>query len=46
MLDGAGFSAGAAIAAATSAIDLAPTILAFLGHRADGLDGRSLQTHP
>jgi hypothetical protein len=46
MLDGAGFAAGAAIAAATSAIDLAPTILAFLGHRADGLDGRSLQIHP
>jgi hypothetical protein len=46
MLDGAGFEAGAEFADATSAIDLAPTILAFLGHAADGLDGRPLQPRP
>lgn len=46
MLDGSGFAAGAEIEAETSAIDLAPTILAFLGHRVDGLDGRPLQIHP
>jgi hypothetical protein len=46
MLDGPGFEAGAVLADATSAIDLAPTLLAFLGHAADGLDGRPLQLHP
>lgn len=46
MLEGPGFAAGAEIAAATSAIDLAPTLLAFLGHAADGLDGRPLQLRP
>ncbi|POR55552.1 alkaline phosphatase family protein [Bosea psychrotolerans] len=44
MLDGPGFEAGAVIAETTSAIDLAPTLLAFLGHDTDGLDGRPLQT--
>lgn len=46
MLDGAGFEAGAVIAEATSAIDLAPTLLAFLGHGSAGLDGRPLQFRP
>ncbi|PTM40065.1 alkaline phosphatase family protein [Bosea sp. 124] len=46
MLEGSGFEAGATFAAATSAIDLAPTLLAFLGHAADGLDGRPLQLRP
>lgn len=46
MLDGPGFEAEAVIAAATSAIDLAPTLLAFLGHDAAGLDGRPLQLRP
>lgn len=42
MLDGAGFAAGM-IADPTSAVDLAPTLLAFLGQDAAGLDGRALQ---
>lgn len=46
MLDGAGFAPGTVIAEATSAIDLAPTLLAFLGHPAAGLDGRPLQLRP
>lgn len=46
MLDGPGFAAGGAIAEPTSAIDLAPTLLAFLGHEAAGLDGRPLQFRP
>lgn len=46
MLEGTGFEPGAAIAETTSAIDLAPTLLAFLGHDAAGLDGRALQLHP
>lgn len=46
MLDGAGFAAGGSIVEPSSAIDLAPTLLAFLGHDADGLDGRPLQFHP
>lgn len=46
VLDGPGFAAGSMIAEPTSAIDLAPTLLAFLGHEADGLDGRPLQIRP
>ncbi|TCR67043.1 alkaline phosphatase family protein [Bosea sp. BK604] len=46
VLDGPGFAAGAVAAEPSSAIDLAPTLLAFLGHDADGLDGRSLQFRP
>ncbi len=41
--DGPGFTAGHELAGETSAIDVAPTILAFLGHPAEGLDGRPLQ---
>lgn len=44
ILDGAGFAPGAEIAETTSAIDLAPTILTFLGRDANGLDGRPLQS--
>lgn len=43
ILDGPGFAAGNDIAEETSVIDVAPTILAFLGHSAAGLDGRPLQ---
>ena len=46
ILDGPGFAAGATIAATTSAIDLAPTLLAFLRQEAAGLDGRPLQPRP
>jgi len=44
MIDGAGFAPGAASHAATSPIDLAPTILAHLRQPAEGTDGRGLQT--
>ena len=44
ILDGAGFVPGSVIAAGTSAIDVAPTVLAHLGQPADALDGRPLQS--
>ena len=44
ILDGARFVPGRIIAALTSAIDIAPTILTHLGHAADALDGRPLQS--
>ncbi|MGV6874801.1 alkaline phosphatase family protein [Pseudochelatococcus sp. B33] len=46
ILDGPGFPVDAEIGEETSAIDIAPTLLAFLGHEADGLDGRPLQFTP
>jgi arylsulfatase A-like enzyme len=46
IIDGPGFAAGSVIADATSAIDVAPTVLAFLGHSTEGLDGRRLQATP
>ena len=43
MIDGDGFTPGVTYSAATSPIDLAPTILAHLQLPAEGMDGRSLQ---
>jgi hypothetical protein len=43
MIEGAGFTAGTVTNAATSPIDLAPTILAHLEQPATGMDGRVLQ---
>jgi len=40
---GAGFEAGSAIDAKTSAIDIAPTAMRHLGLDADDMDGRALQ---
>ena len=44
ILDGAGFVPGRLIAADTSAIDVAPTILTHQGQPIDTLDGRPLQS--
>ncbi|MBS0560340.1 MAG: alkaline phosphatase family protein [Proteobacteria bacterium] len=44
MIAGAGFAPGATVAAPSSVIDLAPTILAHLGIPADGCEGRALQS--
>ncbi|MDR3495440.1 MAG: nucleotide pyrophosphatase, partial [Ancalomicrobiaceae bacterium] len=41
--DGDGFSPGDMVAAPTSIVDLAPTILTHLGLTPDGMDGRPLQ---
>ena len=48
VLDGPGFAAGAKDGRAASPIDLAPTILRFLGHgdAGWGMDGRALQGGP
>jgi arylsulfatase A-like enzyme len=43
IVEGAGFAPGAAVEAPTSAIDVAPTILRFLGQPEEELDGRALQ---
>ena len=43
MIEGSGFAAGATETRAASPVDLAPTILSFLGAAHDGLDGRALQ---
>jgi arylsulfatase A-like enzyme len=43
LIDGAGFSAGGVVDMPTSAIDVAPTILAHLQIAAEGMDGRALQ---
>lgn len=43
MIAGDGFAPGAARAAPTSAVDLAPTVLVHLGVAFEGLDGRALQ---
>ncbi|QCI68334.1 alkaline phosphatase family protein [Phreatobacter stygius] len=43
MLDGGGFTAGRTVTADTSVIDIAPTILRFLGRPIGGVDGRPLQ---
>ncbi len=40
---GAGFQAGRRVADPTSAVDLAPTVLAHLGQPLSGMDGRPLQ---
>lgn len=42
--EGGGFEAGRSVGETTSAVDVAPTVLHFLGHRFDGMDGRPLQT--
>lgn len=44
MIQGAGFSAGARRDEATSAVDIAPTVLRHLGVAHEPLDGRALQT--
>lgn len=43
MVRGAGFAPGAVADVATSAVDIAPTVLAHLGLPAGGMDGRALQ---
>jgi Type I phosphodiesterase / nucleotide pyrophosphatase len=43
MLDGGGFAPGHTVSTPTSVIDVAPTVLGFLGHDRTGLDGRPLQ---
>lgn len=43
IVDGEGFAAGSEISTATSAIDIAPTILRFIGQAAQDLDGCALQ---
>jgi len=43
MLAGPGFHPGAQSHATTSAVDIAPTVLAHLGLPSDGMDGRPLQ---
>ena len=43
IVEGTGFEAGRKVDAASSAVDIAPTVLRFLGRPADGLDGRPLQ---
>lgn len=45
MLEGRGFAAGSTIETLTSLIDIAPTLLTFLGHPIDGMDGHPLQTN-
>jgi hypothetical protein len=42
MIEGNGFERGAVQTAPTSVIDLAPTILGYLGIPADGCEGRPL----
>jgi len=44
MIDGDGFKAGATRTEPTSLIDIAPTILAYLGQAADSLQGKALQS--
>jgi arylsulfatase A-like enzyme len=46
MIDGAGFSRGAARQEPSCITDIAPTILAHLGLPASGMDGRPLQVAP
>lgn len=43
---GPGFRAGSVERAPSSILDIAPTVLAHLGHAADGLTGRPLQADP
>jgi hypothetical protein len=44
MLNGGGFQPGRCIDAPASVIDVAPTVLHFLGQADDDMDGRPLQT--
>jgi arylsulfatase A-like enzyme len=46
MIEGTGFAPGAERAASTSAVDIAPTVLAHLDLPRSGMDGRSLQSVP
>jgi arylsulfatase A-like enzyme len=43
MIDGRGFAAGIVRQNIAAVVDLAPTILAHLGHGTDGMDGTALQ---
>lgn len=43
MLNGGGFQSGRSIDAPSSVIDVAPTVLRFLGHPCDHMDGQPLQ---
>jgi hypothetical protein len=43
MIEGDGFLAEAIVTDPTSAVDIAPTVLQFLGQHTDGMDGRPLQ---
>lgn len=43
MIEGDGFPAGATVTTVTSAVDIAPTVLRFLGQPTDGMDGRPQQ---
>jgi Type I phosphodiesterase / nucleotide pyrophosphatase len=46
MIDGTGFAPGAERTVPTSAVDIAPTVLAHLDLPLSGMDGRSLQPMP
>lgn len=46
MIEGDGFAPGAVVAAASSVVDLAPTILRHLGLPWDGMDGQPLMSKP
>lgn len=43
IIEGEGFTAGARVDDVSSAVDVAPTVLSFLGRPAEDLDGRALQ---
>jgi hypothetical protein len=44
MIDGPGFAPGTTRTQQTSLVDIAPTILSFLGQPSDGMDGAALQS--